>query len=42
VVPAGGHGMRGMVLGPLTGQLLAEAVVTGRTPMELGATDPLR
>jgi D-amino-acid dehydrogenase len=42
VFTAGGHGMWGMVLGPLTGQLLAEAVVTGRTPKELGATDPLR
>lgn len=42
VFAAGGHGMWGIVLGPLTGQLVAEAVLTGRTPPELAATDPLR
>jgi hypothetical protein len=31
-----------MVLGPLTGQLLAEAVVTGRPPPSLAVVDPLR
>ncbi len=39
---AGGHGMWGIVLGPATGRLLAEAVVTGRTPPELTPFDPLR
>jgi D-amino-acid dehydrogenase len=42
VFAAGGHGMWGMVLGPLTGQLVAQAVLTGRTPPELTAADPLR
>jgi D-amino-acid dehydrogenase len=42
VFTAGGHGMWGVVLGPLTGQLLAEAIVTGRTPPELAATSPSR
>jgi glycine/D-amino acid oxidase-like deaminating enzyme len=39
---AGGHGMWGITLGPVTGQLLAEALVTGRTPRELVPFDPLR
>ncbi|MGE3288393.1 MAG: NAD(P)/FAD-dependent oxidoreductase [Pseudonocardia sp.] len=39
---AGGHGMWGIVLGPLTGRLLAEAVVTGDVPAELRAFHPLR
>lgn len=39
---AGGHGMWGITLGPVTGQLLAEALVTGRTPRELAPFDPLR
>lgn len=39
---AGGHGMWGIVLGPLTGQLLAEQVVTGVMPPELTPFDPLR
>jgi len=39
---AGGHGMWGITLGPVTGQLLAEAIVTGRTPRELKPFDPLR
>jgi D-amino-acid dehydrogenase len=39
---AGGHGMWGIVLGPLTGRLLAEAVVTGDVPHELRAFHPLR
>ncbi|WP_051579971.1 NAD(P)/FAD-dependent oxidoreductase [Pseudonocardia acaciae] len=42
VFVAGGHGMWGIVLGPLTGQLLAEAITTGRTPPALAAFDPLR
>ncbi|MEU7818037.1 FAD-dependent oxidoreductase [Pseudonocardia sp. NPDC049154] len=42
VFAAGGHGMWGIVLGPLTGRLLAEAVVTGTTPYELQAFRPLR
>jgi D-amino-acid dehydrogenase len=39
---AGGHGMWGVTLGPLTGHLLAELVMTGRTPPELEPLDPLR
>ncbi|MEN3122771.1 FAD-dependent oxidoreductase [Janibacter sp. LM] len=39
---AGGHGMWGMTLGPATGQLLAETMVTGRPAPELTPFDPLR
>ena len=39
---AGGHGMWGITLGPATGQLLAEAMVTGRPVPELTPFDPLR
>ncbi|UYM07181.1 NAD(P)/FAD-dependent oxidoreductase [Solicola gregarius] len=42
VYAAGGHGMWGIVLGPLTGQLIAEAITSGRTPAELTPFDPLR
>jgi D-amino-acid dehydrogenase len=42
VFAAGGHGMWGIALGPLTGRLLAEAIVTGRTPPALAPFDPLR
>jgi D-amino-acid dehydrogenase len=42
VFTAGGHGMWGIALGPLTGRLLAERIVTGVTPPELVAFDPLR
>ncbi|WP_214401112.1 NAD(P)/FAD-dependent oxidoreductase [Pseudonocardia lacus] len=42
VYAAGGHGMWGIVLGPRTGQLLAEAVATGRVPDDLRPLDPLR
>ena len=42
VFAAGGHGMWGIVLGPLTGQLLAERITTGLTPPELTPFDPLR
>lgn len=39
---AGGHGMWGVVWGPLTGQLVAEAMLSGRTPPQLMPFDPLR
>lgn len=39
---AGGHGMWGMTLGPVTGKLLAEHVVTGACPSALRPLDPLR
>jgi len=42
VFVAGGHGMWGIALGPLTGELLAEAIATGRTPAELTPFHPLR
>ncbi|WP_240641534.1 NAD(P)/FAD-dependent oxidoreductase [Nocardioides ferulae] len=42
VFTAGGHGMWGVVLGPVSGRLLAEQVVTGRRPAELAAFDPMR
>lgn len=42
VYVAGGHGMWGMTLGPVTGRLLAEHVATGRRPEVLAALDPLR
>lgn len=42
VFMAGGHGMWGMTLGPVTGQLLAELVTTGRRPAEIAPFDPLR
>ncbi|MGY1803881.1 NAD(P)/FAD-dependent oxidoreductase [Blastococcus sp. SYSU D00922] len=42
VVVAGGHGMWGMVLGPVTGQLVARTVLTGEVPPELRPFDPLR
>ncbi|HEY4571734.1 MAG TPA: FAD-dependent oxidoreductase [Kribbella sp.] len=42
VFAAGGHGMWGITLGPVTGQLLAEAITTGRTPEELRPFNPLR
>ncbi|TWH03378.1 D-amino-acid dehydrogenase [Nocardioides sp. J9] len=42
VFVAGGHGMWGITLGPVTGRLLAEQVVTGRTPDALRGVDPLR
>jgi D-amino-acid dehydrogenase len=42
VFAAGGHSMWGIALGPLTGQLLAEAITTGRTPEALIPFDPLR
>lgn len=42
VYVAGGHGMWGITLGPVTGRLLAASIVTGRTPPELAPLNPLR
>ncbi len=39
---AGGHGMWGVTLGPLTGSLLAVQIATGATPAPLAPLDPLR
>ena len=42
VYAAGGHGMWGITLGPATGRLLAEQMVSGRTPAELAPFSPTR
>lgn len=42
VFVAGGHGMWGITLGPATGRLLADQIVTGQVPDELTPFDPLR
>jgi D-amino-acid dehydrogenase len=42
VFVAGGHGMWGIALGPVTGMLLARTVLEGETPPELRPFDPLR
>lgn len=42
VYVAGGHGMWGVTLGPVTGQLLAEEITTGKQPPELLPFNPLR
>lgn len=42
VFAAGGHGMWGIALGPVTGQLMAQTVIKGEAPPELGPFDPLR
>ena len=42
VYVAGGHGMWGLTLGPITGRLLAEQITTGKRPEALAAFDPLR
>lgn len=42
VFAAGGHGMWGITLGPATGRLLAETMVTGRPVAELAPFDPMR
>ncbi|WP_240311554.1 NAD(P)/FAD-dependent oxidoreductase [Nocardioides houyundeii] len=42
VYVAGGHGMWGITLGPVTGRLLADRMTTGRLPDELRPFDPLR
>lgn len=39
---AGGHGMWGMTLGPLSGRLLAEVITGDRDASTLSAMDPLR
>lgn len=39
---AGGHGMWGVSLGPVTGKLLTRQIVMGYSPPELHAFDPLR
>ncbi len=39
---AGGHGMWGITLGPVTGKLLARQIVTGEIPDELRPFDPIR
>lgn len=39
---AGGHGMWGITLGPVTGRLLAEQMVTGKVAPELRPFNPLR
>ncbi len=38
----GGHGMWGITLGPLTGKLLAQQMVTGQVPSELAPFAPTR
>lgn len=42
VYVGGGHGMWGLTLGPLTGELLAEQITTGRAPALTAGLDPLR
>ena len=42
VFVAGGHGMWGITLGPITGKLLAEEMMTGTRPAALRPFDPLR
>lgn len=42
VYVAGGHGMWGIVLGPASGKLLAEQIVTGRVDPAIAPFDPLR
>jgi glycine/D-amino acid oxidase-like deaminating enzyme len=42
VFVAGGHGMWGIALGPITGMLMAQAVLKGEVPPELRPFDPLR
>ncbi|MCA1307296.1 FAD-binding oxidoreductase [Microbacterium esteraromaticum] len=42
VYVAGGHGMWGIVLGPATGKLLAEQIVTGRVDPIIKPFEPLR
>ena len=42
VFVGGGHGMWGLTLGPLTGELLAEQIVTGRSDPLLAGVSPLR
>lgn len=42
VYVAGGHGMWGITLGPVTGRLLAEHIVTGHVPDQLLPFSPIR
>jgi len=42
VFVAGGHGMWGIALGPVTGMLMAQTVLKGEAPPELRPFDPLR
>ncbi len=42
VFVGGGHGMWGVTLGPATGRLLADLVLTGNGPPALAAFDPCR
>ena len=42
VFVAGGHGMWGMSLGPVTGQLLAHRIATGEADPILAPFDPTR
>jgi glycine/D-amino acid oxidase-like deaminating enzyme len=42
VFVAGGHGMWGIALGPITGMLLAQTVLKGEAPPELSPFDPRR
>ena len=42
VYVAGGHGMWGVTLGPVTGRLLAEQITTGKQPPALLPFDPVR
>lgn len=42
VFVAGGHGMWGITLGPVTGRLLAEQITRGQVPAALTPFDPLR
>lgn len=39
---AGGHGMWGVLLGPVTGRLLAESIMSNQVPALLAPLDPLR
>ena len=42
VYVAGGHGMWGVTLGPITGKLLAAMITSGEQPTELAPFDPTR
>ena len=42
VYVAGGHGMWGVTLGPITGRVLAEAIVGGEAKVDLRPVSPLR
>ena len=42
VFAAGGHGMWGITLGPVTGRLLADQMMSGKRVAELAPFDPLR